>query len=128
MIEGFDLNHLGTAIPAIAAGAIGVVIGLRKLYSMWTSDGVEVSRNTSQKDVIDMLSEQATSFAASNKLLQEEVAQLKRSNLDLILETTELKHSLNQMKSENDALRIQIDQLMEKMTALSGQLTAAARP
>lgn len=113
------------AIGTLIAGVLGAGLAYKKIRAMFAAENVQIARNDSQADVIEILNQQAKSFAANNKELQTEVETLRKSNSDLTIETMQLKHSLSQLQKENAELLSKIESLrseIDKLTSLIEQL------
>lgn len=108
MLENLSLQEI-VNYSVVAIG--GLAIGIKKLLAMNADANVQIARSDSQEDVIKILSEQANSFAVSNKELQEEVSRLRNANTD---QTIELKL----LKSENAALKAEVAKLSEEIAQL----------
>lgn len=103
-------------IGAVALGGIG--IGIRKLHSMWASDGTHIQHSQSERDLFAMMSDSLTRVEAQNKELRIEVNGLEEENLKLKIENINRDRDIAILKHENESLKQMLLELREEVNRL----------
>ena len=92
-------------IAALVVGIFALVVGLRKLHTMYATSEVSIARVNSEIDVITLLREQIQDLARANKDLRAEIEELRKLNSSLVVENDSIKRELRLLRNEINAMR-----------------------
>jgi FtsZ-binding cell division protein ZapB len=87
-------------VASLAVAIVAVGIGLRKLHTMFASDGVSLAKVNSELDVINLLREQIQDLGSANKELRAEIEELRKLNRSLVIENESIKTEIRMLREQ----------------------------
>lgn len=111
MIDLAAYKEAGTIIGTVIVGAVGSVLGFRKVFKGWERDGVEIARAGAEGSIIQSLRDESERMAKQNATLMMQLNELQLQILDL-------HESISRLKSENERLKFEIQSLQTEIISL----------
>lgn len=104
MQENLTGEYIAQVAGAVAAGAVGLVIGVQKLLKGWKETSAETSILTTMHNELNRL-------ASQNKILSDELQKFQ-------LEVMKLNNQLTDLNIENHSLKNEVIALTKEVTRL----------